>query len=143
MSMTLITKNTDYAIRALCFLAEHQRKTVSALEISRALEVSYSFLRKIMQALHKGGILRSTKGKGGGFSLSKMPDEIFVMTVIDIFQGPILMKNCAMQRSICPNLHHCALRNTIESIEKYARSTLQSVTIGSLLEEERHLDRQG
>lgn len=142
MATTLITKDTDYAIRALCFLAEHHAETAAVIEISEKLKVSYSFLRKIMQDLNRQGILRSTKGKGGGFALNKAANEIFVMDVIDIFQGPINMKRCRVKHSICPEIENCALRRTVEEIEEYARTTLQSMTIKGLLEKGRESDNK-
>ena len=56
MPMTLITKDTDYAIRSLVFLAKNQGEPASVAEISKALNISYTFLRKIMQALNKKGL---------------------------------------------------------------------------------------
>ncbi len=136
MPMTLITKDTDYAIRALCFLAKNQAEPASVAEISKALNISYTFLRKIMQALNKKGILSSTKGKGGGFALKRVTDEIFVNDVIDIFQGPIDFKRCIVKHQICPDFKNCLLRDKIEKIEGYAQKVLESVTIKSLIRQE-------
>ncbi len=133
MSMTLITKNTDYAIRSLCFLAKKKGEPASVAEISKTLNISYTFLRKIMQELNKKGILCSVKGKGGGFALKKTANEIFVNDIIHIFQGPIQLRNCGIKHHICPDFKSCLLRSKIEEIETYAHKVLGSVTITSLL----------
>lgn len=133
MSMTLITKDTDYAIRALGYLAKHPGKPASVTEISKALKISYTFLRKILQILTKHGILQSVKGKGGGFSLNQTAEEIFVKDIMKIFQGSLDLKNCRVKQHICPNVKTCPLRKRVEEIENYARYVLQSVTIQSLV----------
>ncbi len=132
--MTLITKDTDYAIRALCYLARHPERPASVPEISKALKISYTFLRKILQILTKHEILRSVKGKGGGFSLNQAANKIFVNAIITIFQGPLDFKNCRVKQYICPDVKTCPLRKKVEEIENYARYVLQSVTIQSLIE---------
>jgi len=133
MGMTLITKDTDYAIRALCFLAKTSHEPHSVKELSKGLHISYPFLRKIMQALTKHGFLRSVKGKGGGFTLTRSPQEIFITQIIDLFQGPIQLKNCRIKHLMCPDFQHCLLRENISNIETYAQQVLKSVTIQSLL----------
>jgi len=133
MAMILITKDTDYAIRALCFLARNNGTPASVAKISKELNISYAFLRKIMQKLNNKGILRSAKGKRGGFTLKHAADEIFVNTIIDIFQGPLEFKRCVVKHHVCPDFKNCLLRTKIEAIEDYAQKVLEPVTIKSLI----------
>ena len=131
--MTLIAKDTDYAIRALCFLARKDGHAVSVAEISEELQISYSFLRKIMQILHKNGILTALKGKGGGFSLNQPAEQISLVDVIQVFQGPISLKNCQIKQRPCPEVKTCRLHKKLEEIENYAYRTLHALTIKDLL----------
>ena len=133
--MKLITKNTDYAIRALCTMAEsnNDKKIFSVSELVKVLKIPRPFLRKILQILHKEKILNSYKGQGGGFSLAIAPDKIFVVKLIEIFQGPLKLNNCAFIKNICPDVNSCRLRRKIDSIERHVLSELKSTTITSLL----------
>ena len=65
--MKLITRDTDYAVRALCFIGQRQKRLISASELVANLKIPRPFLRKILQTLNREGILNSYKGKGGGF----------------------------------------------------------------------------
>ena len=56
--MKLITRDTDYAIRALCFIARFKKKIVSVSELVKVLKIPRPFLRKILQTLNKKRILK-------------------------------------------------------------------------------------
>jgi Rrf2 family protein len=131
--MKLITRDTDYAIRALIFIASHKNKRISASDLVRELRIPRPFLRKILQILHKEGVLISYKGQGGGFLLATSPDKIFLTDLIEIFQGPLKINECIFKRKICPNRNACSLRRKISSIEKQVLSGLRVITLASLL----------
>jgi len=129
----LITRDTDYAVRALCFIAKHNNEIVSASEIVKDLKIPKPFLRKILQVLNKKGLLISYKGKGGGFKLVVAPDKIFLAGLVKIFQGQLKLNECIFKKKVCPNKNICALKKKIDVMEKYVTKELNSVTIGSLL----------
>ena len=131
--MKLITRDTDYALRALCFIARHKDKIVSAAELVEQLKIPRPFLRKILQILNKKRILKSYKGKGGGFLLVLPASKIFLVDLIGIFQGPLHLNECFFKKMNCPNKKLCALRKKINSIEQYVIKELKSITITSLL----------
>ena len=133
VKMKLITRDTDYALRAVCFIAGHNKKLVSAAQLVKELNIPRPFSRKILQVLNKKGILRSYKGAGGGFLLAKPADKIFLADMIGIFQGPLRINECFLKKMVCPNIKTCALRKRINSIEKHVLSQLESITISSLL----------
>lgn len=131
--MKLITRDTDYAIRALMYMADKKEKIVSVSDLVKALKIPRPFLRKILQILNKKGVLKSYKGQGGGFSLALLPNKIFVVNLIEIFQGPFKLNNCLFIKDICPDVTTCRLKQKIDGIEKYVLLKLKSITVGSLL----------
>lgn len=132
--MRLINRDTDYAIKALCFLAKGKKeKIISASELVKELKIPRPFLRKILQVLNKRRILKSYKGNGGGFSLAMPAKMIFLVDLIKIFQGEFQLNNCLFKRSICPDVKVCLLKQKLEGIEKYVLSELESINIESLL----------
>ncbi len=131
--MKLITRDTDYAVRALCFIARQKGKIVSVSDLVKTLKIPRPFLRKILQILNKESVLKSYKGQGGGFLLAGSAAEIFLLDLIEIFQGPLKLNECIFKKKICPDRNICALRNKINFIEKQAFSELKSITIASLL----------
>jgi len=134
LKMKLITRDTDYAVRSICFIARHNKKIVPVSELVKVIKIPRPFLRKILQVLNKYRILKSFKGKGGGFVLGKPPKRIFLVDLIGIFQGQLRLNECFFKKIICPNQNACALRKKIDSIERYVVSQLKTITIASLLE---------
>lgn len=131
--MRLITRNTDYAVRALCFITKRKKERVSVRELVRNLKIPRPFLRKILQILNKEGVLKSYKGRRGGFTLALLPERIFLVDLVKIFQGPIELSECIFKKRVCPNKNTCLLKKKIDSIKRYVVSELKSVTIASLL----------
>ena len=131
--MKLITRDTDYAIRALCFIARRKNEVLTAAQLVEELKIPRSFLRKILQKLNKTGVLRSRKGSGGGFSLAAQADKILLTDLIKVFQGTLKLNECYLKRRPCPNRKVCALKRKIDDIERYVSSQLESITIGGLL----------
>ena len=131
--MNLITRNTDYAIRALCYIVKSNKDIVSVKELIESLKMPRPFLRKVLQELNKKGILRSYKGKNGGFVLATRPEKIYVSKLIEIFQGPIKLQEHTFKKKICPEIKSCILKKKIDEMEKYTISRLNSLSIASLL----------
>jgi len=131
--MKLITRETDYAVRALCYMAKGEGEVVSVSALVGELKIPRPFLRKLLQVLHKKGILNSFKGNGGGFSLALRPDKIFITGLINIFQGPFCLNECIFKKKLCPNRGVCILREKISDIERYVTAQLKAITISSLV----------
>lgn len=141
--MKLITRNTDYAVRALCYIAKQAKGPVSAAEMVTALKIPRPFLRKILQTLSVEGLLRSTKGQGGGFSLVRPPEQILLTDLIRIFQNTIQLNECVFKKKICPNRSTCMLKKEIDGIEREVLERLGRVNIASLLGDNPKKDRKG
>lgn len=131
--MKLITRDTDYALRAVCFIAKSGNKVVTATELVSKLKVPKPFLRKLLQSLAREGVLVSHKGLGGGFSLAMPADKIFLLDIATIFQGKLKLNECFLKKLPCPHTGACPLRNKINNIEKYVLSQLKQITVSSLL----------
>ncbi|MCM8789597.1 MAG: Rrf2 family transcriptional regulator [Candidatus Omnitrophica bacterium] len=131
--MKLISRSTDYAIRAVCYIFKNKKKIISASELVEDLKIPRSFLRKILQKLNKNKILKSYKGAGGGFLVSKPANRIFLTDLIEVFQGPLKLNECFFKKLKCPNTKSCLLRGKIKKIERYIVKELSLITVESLL----------
>lgn len=132
--MKLLTRNTDYAIRALCRLAAEADGLISAAEIAEDLRMPKPFMRKLMQELHKHGLLESHRGRDGGFRLASPPEKIFVYEVAEIFQGAISLNEHIFRGKPCPRQKKCNLKAKLDQIEKKAIAELKSITIASIMD---------
>lgn len=133
--MRLINKDTDYSVKAVLCIAEQGTKRVSAAELSRNLKIPHPFLRRILQTLGKNGIIKSSKGKGGGFVLARPPEKVFLTDLIRIFQGPVKLAECILDPRACAGVKACQLRKRIIQLQKIVVAELESITLASLVED--------
>jgi len=131
--MKLITRDTDYALRALCYIAKHKEELISVAQLTHELKVPQPFLRKILQILNKEGLLKSYKGKGGGFRLAVEPNRIFLLDLMKIFQGKFSLNECFLKKVICPNTKSCLLKKKIDGIQEYILLQLENISLKSVM----------
>jgi Rrf2 family transcriptional regulator, cysteine metabolism repressor len=132
--MKLLTKDTDYAIRALLVLAKEPGQYLSARVIAKKQKMPYQFLRTIMQKLIKNKLVESKEGISGGFKIKKDPKKIKIRDIIHVFQGNIALTECLFRKKICHNRKSCALRREIKKIELLVANEFNKLTIYKLLE---------
>lgn len=132
--MKLITREIDYAVRALIYLADNKNEgIVSVPELVDELGITRPFLRKIMQLLAKAGVIESYKGNKGGFRLIKKPDDVYLIDLVEIFQGDFSLNECLLNKDICPNKGNCILKDRVDDIEEKVRVELKSIDLSSLI----------
>ncbi|MBI4845504.1 MAG: Rrf2 family transcriptional regulator [Candidatus Omnitrophica bacterium] len=131
--MKLLTKNSDYAIRAIVYLARHSGCFVSSREIAKSESIPLLFLRRILQVLIRERIVLSREGVYGGVKLDRPVARLSVADIIRIVQGDIQLSECMFRKRICLNHSHCALRKRINNIKKKVIHEFENLTIKSLL----------
>lgn len=134
--MKLINRDTDYAVKALLYIAKKNPERISVSELVNTLDIPKPFLRKTLQTLNRECVLKSSKGKGGGFVLAVPPKKILLTRLIEIFQNPVKLTECIFREKICSDIGTCPLKKRIDSIEQTVISELESITIESLLKED-------
>jgi Rrf2 family protein len=130
--MKLINRDVDYAARALTFMARANKPTVSVAQMQAQVGVSGPFLRKIMQKLHKAGIVHAVKGKGGGFAMARHPDKITLKQLMETLQGPLRLNDCVFGEKVCQRHAACLLRHKMAGIEGRLLAEVAAVTIKDL-----------
>lgn len=131
--MKVLTKNTDYAVRALLVLGAHEGEYVSAKKVSEEQGIPYQFLRRILQELCRHGLVRTKEGARGGVMLDREPASIKIREVIEIFQGKVELSECMFRKQLCSNRANCVLRHEIMRIEQMVNREFEQITIGKLL----------
>ena len=131
--MKLITKNSDYAIRALIVLAKNKNTYLPSSKIAKEQNIPYQFLRSILQSLIRNNLVVSKEGGGGGFKIDADPKDISVVDVIKIFQGNLQLTECMFRRKICMNRSTCILRKGIKRVEKIVEKEFDRMTLARLL----------
>src|ERR1019366_827417 len=95
---TMLTKKAKYGLKALVFLAGIEPgQTALVADIATANQIPKKFLDAILGELRNAGFVHSKKGKGGGYTLARVPEEIGVGNVIRALDGPLAPIQCASQ----------------------------------------------
>jgi Rrf2 family cysteine metabolism transcriptional repressor len=132
--MKLLTKDTDYAIRALLYLATRKKgEWVSSTEISTEDKIPLSYLRRILQVLKKEKYVDSKEGASGGLKLNKKPEKIEVIELIKLFQGELQLFDCMFRKKTCHNKNKCVLRKRVLGIEKIVIQEFTGISLRTLL----------
>jgi Rrf2 family protein len=131
--MKLLTKESDYAARALMHLARPGKGFVSSSDIARKEKIPLYFLRRILRTLIKHDLVESREGVSGGVRLKAKPSGIRIADLIRIFQGEIRISECMFRRRICSNRRTCVLRKRIGRIEEMVTREFENITIAGLL----------
>jgi Rrf2 family protein len=90
-----ITRQADYAVRAVHYLAQlgHDQRAATS-QIAQEQHIPPSFLAKIVSQLSVAGLLQTSRGARGGVSLARPADQISLLEVVEAIDGPILLNEC-------------------------------------------------
>lgn len=138
--------STDYAIRAVCYIAKKHPMIVTIEDISINVGMSKNYLMKIISMLKKAQIIQSIAGKKGGIILAKRPEKITLWEIIDLVEGPIKYNKCLIQKSgYCSayeDVSKCTLRKICAAYQAYTEDYFSAITIERIIEEERKLQNE-
>lgn len=128
----MFSKACEYAIKSVIFIAQEAlagRKT-NVKQISEATNAPESFVAKILQPLSKKGILLSSKGKQGGFSidLDKI-EHIKLIEIVLITDGPDILTRCAFGLDKCSSEKPCPFHFKYKPIRESLQHTLSEISI--------------
>jgi Rrf2 family protein len=126
----LFSCSAEYAMRGLAELASRQQDTPVMLDdVVAAAQLPRDFLAKIFQKLVHAGLLKSSKGRGGGFSLARPPEQITLMDIIDAVDRVTehRMPPC------CPPILPGIAGDRYELVRVRLRECLQNITVADLM----------
>jgi Rrf2 family protein len=106
-----ITRQADYAIRAMVYLAQlgaEHRAATSQIALDK--KIPPSFLAKIVSQLSVAGLLQTSRGAHGGVSLARSPEQITLLDVVEAIDGPILLNECVGENGTCVFGDSCLIR---------------------------------
>ena len=106
-----ITRQADYAVRAVLYLARlGQTERAATSQVAKEQHIPPSFLAKIISQLSIAGLLHTSRGARGGVTLARDPKEITLLEVIEAIDGPIMLNECVGENSTCTFDDNCPLR---------------------------------
>jgi Rrf2 family iron-sulfur cluster assembly transcriptional regulator len=131
-TMRLTTKGR-YAVTAMLDLAVHNTGGPIALaDISERQGISLSYLEQLFAKLRKTGLVASTRGPGGGYSLGKLAAEIAIADVIAAVDETVDATRCGGQKN-CQHDLPCLTHDLWEDLNHQIRNFLSGVSLGDLI----------
>jgi Rrf2 family protein len=107
-----ITRQADYALRAMLYLADLDDNTRAATShIAKEKQIPPSFLAKIISQLSIAGIINTSRGARGGVTLARPAEDITLLEVIEAIDGPIALNQCTLSKNGCPFLENCPIHD--------------------------------
>ncbi len=104
----MISTKARYALRVMADLAQHQQEGYIPLkDIAKRQEISEKYLEIILKSLVKNKMLKGVRGKGGGYRLTRSPEEYVIGEIIELTEGPLAPVAC-----LRPDAEECSRRET-------------------------------
>jgi len=128
-SILNISEAYSLALHAMAMIASNGKTApLTAHGISSRLGVSEAHLSKVMQRLTKAGILKSSRGPGGGFSLDRPAREITLLDIYESVEGPLKLDDCLIGTHICGG-KSCVFDDLIDKVNGQFKDYLEQTTV--------------
>ena len=141
--MKISTKGRYGARAALELSLRYGSGPVMVREISKSRGISERYLENILNTLRTSGLVKSTRGAGGGYELAKAPSGITLYDIIRSLEGPLDVVSCTTGGHECERMAECATVFVWNVIKEKIENVLSSVTLEDLAERERKLTDRG
>jgi len=136
--MMKLSTRARYGTKALLELALHDGgKPVPLKEISQRQQIPLPYLEHLIGPLVQAGMVKSTRGVGGGVSLLKSPREVVLSEVIQLLEGSISPVECVDNPETCPLSELCVTRKLWCELKEAISGVLESITLQDLVERQR------
>ncbi len=127
----MFSQTVEYALRAVVHLAFQTPAPRTTDQIATATRVPRAYLSKVLQSLSRAGVVHSQRGSGGGITLTKAPDELTILEVVNAVEPLGRIRECPLGLAahgahLCPL--HRRLDNALAQVEEaFAATTLAEV----------------
>lgn len=117
--MIKISKQVDYGIQFLKELSKSKPESpLSIADFSKKSSISFLFLQKIAKKLKEAGMVVSTKGAAGGYTLVRPLPSISMKELVEILDGPIGVVDCQKAGRVCPKEKNCAVKPMFHGVNE-------------------------
>ena len=106
---------------------------MSARQLATDGNFSYELGCKILQKLHKAGLVESSMGPKGGFALRRKPSEITLMEIINVLQGRIRLNRCLLGGEGCEFESDCEINTKLSCLQLYIDGYLDGITLAEIV----------
>lgn len=132
----MISTKGRYALRVMIDLAEHGGGYVAMKEVAQRQQISLKYLEKILPALVSGGLVEGIHGKGGGYRLTRKPEEYTAGEILRLAEGELVPVACmACGAEPCERASFCRTLPMWTELGRIVSGYLDGVTIADLIKD--------
>jgi Rrf2 family protein len=133
-----ISATEEYGLRCLLLLAKHgPDKQLSIPEIAEEEGLSVAYASKLLWTLRKADLVVAVRGRGGGFSIARLPSEINLHEVILTLGGPLIdAAHCKKHSGVlksCVHLGNCSLHEILGGLSGFVQEFLKETTLEDMV----------
>jgi Rrf2 family iron-sulfur cluster assembly transcriptional regulator len=135
------SKRSLYAVRAMVRLAtQHEDRPVSIREISEIEDISLPYLEQLFACLRRSDLVRSVRGPGGGYVLSRPPAEINLEQIIESVDETIAPAACTENEGVCLRSPDCFMHPVWNELGEKIRAFLADISVEDLMSKAKRFD---
>ncbi len=134
----VISARSRYALRVMVELAEQENQVYTPLrDIAARQEISEKYLESILAELVRAGLLEGTRGKGGGYRLSRPADQYTVGSILRITEGSLAPVACLDdRRACCSRVDRCRTYPMWQKLDHMIETFFDSISLSDLMRTE-------
>jgi Rrf2 family protein len=142
-ALAMLSQKARYALRALFVLGAHKgHEPVMIADIAEEANVPRKFLEQILLEMKKSGIVHSQRGKYGGYTLGRTPENIAFAEVLRAIDGPLALSPCASVTAYrkcddCEDETTCAIRKVLLAVRDATADILEHHTLAHALADQK------
>lgn len=131
----MISTRGRYALRVMIELAEHSNgEYIPMKEIAERQNISLKYLERILPALAKNKLIEGVHGKGGGYKLTRTPEEYRIGEILRLTEGDLVPVAClACKAEPCQRTADCRTKPMWDKLNVLINDYLDSVTVADLM----------
>jgi Rrf2 family iron-sulfur cluster assembly transcriptional regulator len=130
----IVSTKGRYALRVMIDLAEHQSdKYVPLKEVAARQEISEKYLENILKVLVQNGFLEGLRGKGGGYRLTRGPEQYTVEEILNLTEGNLATVSCLTPGApTCHRMAECRTYNMWKGLDEMISDYFSKITLADL-----------
>ena len=137
--MIRFSKMADYGVLLLGHFVRHEGVQASASELAETFHMPRTLVANLLKSFREAGLLESRRGLKGGYLLARPADEISLLDVLGVIDGPVRLTDCALleadlETEACDYEDVCTSRSPMLKVHRQIMELLSGITLGELIE---------
>jgi Rrf2 family transcriptional regulator, iron-sulfur cluster assembly transcription factor len=133
----ILSQTTEYALRTLAWMSQDERATYSSTVLHRRLGIPQKYLQRLLTDLTKSGLLKSVRGRSGGYAFARSTKRIYLAQIIDAVEGFARTPSCLFGFKECPLGKPCAMHDLWSGSQLTLIRALSTTSLADLVAKRR------